>query len=230
MTENEIDRMNIYERLAQIRDDFAKEGIEKRGLNTKLTSKYFTLDDIILKSRAHFHEYRILPLDTFTKDEAKLTLVDMDAPSNKLEFTIPMREYLGNAAVTPVQAMGATVTYYRRYLYSLALDLAETDELEEGFREEQAPRQNPHATPQQRQSIKQNLTNMEDNATELQIEGLRSILKKLKKADPSKEDMIKQIAVETKGFTRVSKTKCEEIIKLAMAMYEDTTTRGGTHD
>lgn len=212
---------NIYERLMTVRDEFAKIGIEKNGKNMQLTSKFFTLDDIVNKSRNLFHENRILPIDGFTKDEATLTLVDVDNSDVCITFTIPMREYMGNAAVTPVQAMGATVTYYRRYLYSLALDLAEKDELEEGF-DHAAPdseRKAP-ATPQQRQEVKEELTAPADNATTLQIKGLKSVLKKLKDADPTKEEMIAQIAVQTKGFTKISKSDCEALITKITAMLE----------
>lgn len=212
---------NIYERLMTVRDEFAKIGIEKNGKNMQLTSKFFTLDDIVNKSRNLFHENRILPLDGFTKETATLTLQDVDNPDERIIFEIPMREYMGNAAVTPVQAMGATVTYYRRYLYSLALDLAEKDELEEGF-DHAAPvsERKVSATPQQRQEVKEGLTAPADNATALQIKGLKSVLKKLKDADSTKEEIVAQIAVQTKGFTEISKSDCEALITRITAMLE----------
>ena len=212
---------NIYERLMTVRDEFAKVGIEKNGKNMQLTSKYFTLDDIVNKSRGLFHDNRILPIDCFTKEEATLTLVDVDTPEVSIAFSIPMRDYMGNAAVTPVQAMGATVTYYRRYLYSLALDLAEKDELEEGFDHTATPAtKTPPATPEQRAEVKQELTAPDDNATALQIKGLKAVLKKFKDADPTKEEMIAQIAVQTKGFTEISKSDCETLITRITAMLE----------
>lgn len=210
---------NIYERLMVVRDEFAKIGIEKNGKNMQLTSKFFTLDDIVNKSRNLFHENRILPLDGFTKEEAMLILLDVDNPDVSIKFSIPMREYMGNAAVTPVQAMGATVTYYRRYLYSLALDLAEKDELEEGFNQVTSASKAP-ATPEQRQEVVQNLTNKDGNATPLQIKGLKAVLKKLKEADPGKEEMIAKIAVQTEGFTVISKSDCETLIQRITAMLE----------
>lgn len=216
-----IKSKNIYERLMTVRDEFAKIGIEKNGKNMQLTSKFFTLDDIVNKSRNLFHENRILPLDGFTKEEATLTLLDIDSPDTTIVFAIPMREYMGNAAVTPVQAMGATVTYYRRYLYSLALDLAEKDELEEGFNNApvSAPKA-PPATPEQRAAVAQDLTNKDGNATPLQIKGLKAVLKKLKEADPSREEMIAKIAVQTEGFTVITKSDCEALIQRITTMLE----------
>lgn len=212
---------NIYERLMIVRDEFAKIGIEKNGKNMQLTSKFFTLDDIVNKSRQLFHDNRLLPFDYFTKEEAILEVIDIDEPTSRITFKIPMREYMGNAAVTPVQAMGATVTYYRRYLYSLALDLSEKDELEEGFNHvAPAPKAAP-ATPEQRQEVKKELTAPADNATQLQIKGLKAVLKKLKDKDPTKEEMIAKIAVETKGFTVISKADCEAMIERITTMLNE---------
>lgn len=56
------------------------------------------------------------------------------------------------------------------------------------------------------------MTDTEGNATPLQIKGLKAVLKKLREADPSKEDMIANIAVQTEGFTVISKSDCEELI------------------
>ena len=212
---------NIYERLMIVRDEFAKVGIEKNGKNMQLTSRFFTLDDIVNNSRDLFHKNRILPIDEFTKEEASLILIDLDNLEERITFTIPMREYMGNAAVTPVQAMGATVTYYRRYLYSLALDLAEKDELEEGFDHASfnTSKKTP-ATSEQREKVKKELTAPEDEATSLQIEGLKNVLKKLRKADPTKENIIEQIALQTKGFTEISKSDCEFLITKITTMLE----------
>ncbi len=48
--------------------------------------------------------------------------------------------------------------------------------------------------------MKENLTAPADNASALQIKGLKAVLKKLKDADPSKEELIANIAVQTKGI------------------------------
>lgn len=68
--------------------------------------------------------------------------------------------------------------------------------------------------------MKENLTAPADNASALQIKGLKAVLKKLKDADPSKEEMIANIAVQTKGFTEISKSDCETLIQKITAMLE----------
>ena len=42
----------------------------------------------------------------------------------------------------------------------------------------------------------------------------------MKEADPSKEDMIADIAIQTNGFTVISKSDCEALIQRITAMLE----------
>lgn len=216
--------LNIYQRLALVREQFASAGITKSGKNMQLKSKYFELDDIVPIAMPLFHEQNLIPMVNFTKDDATMTILDMTDPQTTIVFTAPMREWLGNAAVTPVQALGATETYMRRYLYQQALDIVEADEMENRPTTPPAPAPKAPPTPEQRQEVKQELTAPADNATALQIKGLKTVLKKLKDADPSKEEMIAQIAVQTNGFTVISRTDCEALIQRITAMLE-----GGTN-
>lgn len=125
-----------------------------------------------------------------------------------------------------MQALGSSITYMRRYLYMLALDICESDSIDANIGKQEAPTAPAEApkapaTPQQRQEVKENLTAPTDNATSLQIKGLKAVLKKLKDADPSKEELIAKIAVETQGFTVISKADCEAMIERITTMLEE---------
>ena len=203
---------SIYKRLALVREKFLEVGIKKSGKNMQLKSMYFTLDDIVPVAMPLFHEQELLPLVNFTKDECTLRIADMNDEAVHIDFTAPMREYMGNAAVTPVQALGATITYMRRYLYQQALDIVEVDEMESGTLPTNA-QPKPPASEVKREEIKHNLTNPDGNATELQISQLKKKLKELRsKCGGSVEEWISQIAVETQAFTQVSRSRCEEIL------------------
>ena len=127
-----------------------------------------------------------------------------------------------------MQALGSSITYMRRYLYLIAMDICVNDEIEPTIDRTtnnqstptSAPAHTPPATPEQRQEVKQELTAPQENATPLQIKGLKAVLKKLKDADPTKEEMIAQIAVQTEGFTSISKSDCETLIQKITAMLE----------
>lgn len=126
-------------------------------------------------------------------------------------------------ATNEMQALGSSITYMRRYLYMIALDICESDSIDADVGKPVAAPQTAHtapATPEQRQEVKQELTSPADNATPLQIKGLKAVLKKLKDADPSTEEMIAQIAVQTEGFTVISKSDCEALITKITAMLE----------
>lgn len=219
---------NIYKRLATVREKFLANGVKKTGKNAQLKSLYFQLDDIVPIATPLFHEQNLIPLVNFTKDECTLTVLDMLDENNKIVFTAPVREWLGNAAVTPVQAMGATITYMRRYLYQIALDIVEVDEMESGATPTHidstkpvAPAAAPVSAParipltaETREAVAKKLSAPEGNASDLQITQLKKGLKNLrtKFTNGSKEEWIAKIAVETKGFKEITKSRCEEIL------------------
>ena len=214
--------LNIYQRLALVREKFASAGITKSGKNMQLKSKYFELDDIVPIAMPLFHEQNLIPMVNFTKDDATMTILDMNDPQTTIVFTAPMREWLGNAAVTPVQALGATETYMRRYLYQQALDIVEADEMENRPTTVPAPAPAPKAqpTPEQREAVKNELTNADGNASDLQIKQLKNALTQLRSKDPSKEEWIAQVAIATQGFTKMTKTECENILTKVSEMLE----------
>lgn len=85
-----------------------------------------------------------------------------------------------------MQALGSSITYMRRYLYMMALDICEADSIDANLgngttatgatpapaaqTEKKAP-----ATPQERQEVKQELTKPSENASALQIKGLKNV-------------------------------------------------------
>lgn len=103
----------------------------------------------------------------------------------------------------------------------IAMDIVESDSIDSELGKDEPVKAKAPATPKQRQEVKEELTATEDNATTLQIRGLKKVLKELKDKDPSKEEMIAKIAVETKGFTEISKSDCEDLIKRITEMLEE---------
>ena len=82
-----------------------------------------------------------------------------------------------------------------------------------------ASKQKP-ATLAKRTEVKENLTAVEDNASDIQIKGLKNVLKKLKEKDPSKEEMISKLAIQTNGFKVISKKDCEVLVEKINGMLE----------
>ena len=214
---------NVYQKLLEARALFLEKGIGKSGKNMSLQFKYFELDDIVPVATAIFQKVGLIALVTFSPDIACLEIVNTEDGNDRISFTAPLVVSEGNKAVTPVQAMGATITYYRRYLYMMALDICEPDAIDPVGGNEPAPAPKPSApaTPQQRQEVTKTLTAPDGNATELQIKGLKIALAKLLEKDPAKEDFVHQIALQTNGLTEISKADCEKLVQAITTMLEE---------
>jgi hypothetical protein len=123
----------------------------------------------------------------------------------------------GKKATNEMQALGSSITYMRRYLYMIALDICEPDEIDSGLKNTPTPTVAPTPVATAPTPINlapatdKPLTNADGNASDIQIKQLKEVLKKLKDADPSKEELIAKIAVETKGFAVISKADCEAL-------------------
>lgn len=219
-------KMNVFQKLLLARAKFLEADVQKTGKNMHLSFKYFELDDIVPPATRIFSEVGLVPIVNFTTDTATMTLYNTDAPEeNPVTFSAPFNQIepiisnTGKQATNSMQALGSSITYMRRYLYMIVLDICESDGIEPTIdnttnKPENAPAPTQHApaTPEQREEVKQTLTNAEGNATELQLKQLKAAMKKLREKDPSKEDVISQIAIETKGFTTITKSDCEKIM------------------
>lgn len=215
--------MNVYQRLLTARAKFLEHGVSKSGKHMELRYKYFELDDIVPIAIGIFTEVGLIPLVSFTDEQAVMTMVNTDNPDETIQFSCPMRYPFENKMVNPVQALGSAQTYLRRYLYMIALDICEPDTIEPTTeKDDNAPAPKaPPATPEQREEVKKGLTAPADNATETQLKGLKRVLKKLKDAQPDKEEMIAKIAVQTESFTKISKSDCETLIERITTMLEE---------
>lgn len=219
---------NVYQKLMVARAKFLESDVQKTGKNMHLSFKYFELEDIVPTAIRIFNEVGLIPIVNFTTDVANMNIVNTDNPEEVIEFVAPFNQIApivsntGKQATNEMQALGSSITYMRRYLYMIALDICESDSIDANIgKGEAAPSTTAPkapATPEQRQEVKENLTGKNGNATQLQIKGLKKVLKQLKEKDPSKEEMIAKIAVETEGFTVISKSDCEAMIERITAM------------
>ena len=219
---------NVYQKLIQARLTFMEDGVEKTGKNMFMSFMYFELEDIVPRATKIFNDIGLLPVVRFEDGQAKMDVINTDNPDEVVTFTAPFDKIdpiisnnKGTKATNSMQALGASITYMRRYLYMIALDICEADEIDGNLGKESAPKtvaakpaqKKIPVTPQQREQVKEHLTAPAEKASALQIKGLKSVLKKLREADPSKEDFILKLGVQTKSFTDISKEDCEAVIK-----------------
>lgn len=223
-TPNDTSSMSIFSKLLAVRKDFNEQGATKSGKNLHAEFCYFELEDIVPKAEGLFVKYNILMMTTFENGNAIARIVNIDKPEETIEFTIPM-QFIAEPAkfrMNEVQGVGAAVTYYRRYLYMIVLDLVEKDELDNDTPDETPtpPKKKP-ATSEDREKIKKSLTNTEAPADMLQINALKAALKKLKEIDSTQEEFIQEIAIKTEGFKNINKSTCEKLILNINEMIEN---------
>ena len=220
---------NVYQKLLDARVLFMEEDVKKSGKNMKMSYKYFELQDIVPVALPIFMSVGLLPVTTFENDLATMTIVNVEHPEEYIVFTSPMREIepiistkTGGEVTNAIQRLGSVETYLRRYLYMVALDIVESDSIEPQTGDNTPPAPKPAApvTPEKRQEVTKNLTDPEGKATELQIKGLKTALAKLMEVDPTKEDFVTQIALQTNGLTEISKVDCEKLVQAITSMLE----------
>ena len=222
--------MNVYQKLNKAREMFLNADVQKTGKNMHLSFKYFELEDIVPTVTRIFNEIGLISIVRFTDAKAEMEIANTDNSSDeRIFFTTPFTPLspvvsnTGKQATNEMQALGSSITYMRRYLYMMAMDIVESDNIDANLGRVEPPKSESKApaTPEKREEIKENLTAPADNATPLQIKGLKAVLKKLKDADPSKEEMIAKIAIETQGFTVISKADCEKLIERVNEMLSE---------
>lgn len=122
--------MNAYQKLQCARVDLQKLNIKKSGENKYSGFKYFELKDFIPPLNEILLNQRLTT--AFSIDEnkmAKLYVIDMENPEDKILFTSPIAE-APLKGCTPIQSIGAIHTYMKRYLYLNALEIVEDDILD----------------------------------------------------------------------------------------------------
>lgn len=212
--------MNLFGKLLAARTAFLESNVKKSGVNRHLEFDYFELADIVPPANAIFKKYGLVPLVSFTKEEATMRIVNVDDPTETEVFTSPMVELEPNKGTNPIQALGSVETYQRRYLYLMALDIVEHDALDNAAGapetvakpQPSAPKTSVPASQAEREATKSELTSGDKPADAVQIESLKNILKQLREVDPSKEKWIAELKEKTNGFTNLTRKVAEDLI------------------
>lgn len=205
---------NIYAKLIEARQRFLQTEIKKTGINRFAGFKYFELADIVPPATAIFKDLGLVFLPTFDETCAIGTLVNTEAPEEKIEFKSPMRALSivsqeGKNKMNELQGLGAEQTYQRRYLYMMALDIVEADAFdatsgsEDGKPIPAAKTSNRPAAPEEREEIKKELVAADKPMDKLQEKSMKEGLKKLKDKDPEALNYINEVVLKMKeGMTK----------------------------
>lgn len=228
----EVSKMNIYQKLSAVRLAILGQGTSKSGVNMHAEFTYFELVDIVPMAEVLFAKFHLFLLTTFTDGYAKAIVTDTDDPDSRLKFKVPLHLIAepGKFRMNEVQGVGAAITYYRRYLYMLVLDLVEADAVDslaprksdEADSPDEAPAPKPSrpTTAAERSEIKEELTSGEEMAAPESVAELKEALKQLLALDPEQENFVQEIALKTDSFQKIKAVACTTLIENVKDMLE----------
>lgn len=209
------EKKTIYRKLMEARQEVLTRGVRKSGINMHAEFKYFELSDIVPLATEVFLKHGLIFIVSFSDDYGTGELVDIDNPEETIFVMSPLTKISepGKFRMNEIQALGANITYMRRYLYFLILDLVEDDQIDAGAPSGgTAKKSKPPATQQERTAIKEELTAPEAKPDKMQLDALKKALKTLQELDPSSEEMIQRLVYETDRFKKLTKAECEALI------------------
>lgn len=219
---------NIYAKLQEARARFLAAGAKKSGINRHAEFTYFELSDIVPIATKIFSDLSLTFLVNYTSETADGILIDIDDPTQQIVISFPMAHIVepSKFRMNEVQSLGAEITYTRRYLYMLLLDIVEADVIDagDGPKETKTPESEPEKpkaepkkkaaapkTKEERKAIKEELTSEETPATDAEREEVRGLMTRVLNAFPDQEEFLMEIMEKTDGLEKLTAIQAAQI-------------------
>ena len=116
----------VHKKLAEARVRLQKSGIKKTGYNGFSKFYYFQLEDFLPKTNEIFNELGLVSQFFINEGVAYLDIYDVDSDDGWVRFTAPTAE-AGIKGASAIQQLGGVITYMRRYLWLMAMEITEYD-------------------------------------------------------------------------------------------------------
>lgn len=119
--------MNVFKKLQEARVKLHGTSLNKSGKNNFAKFNYFELADFIPTVTKIFNDLGLCGIVSFSASDAFLTVYNVDGEKDDfVTFTSPL-VMASMDRVQPIQSLGATHTYMRRYLWLMAMEIVEND-------------------------------------------------------------------------------------------------------
>ena len=109
--------------------DYQAKKLIKTGKNTYSKYEYYELSDFLPSCNSIAAQHKTLFKFAINENTASLTLINLENLEDVIEFSIPTANVSIQGA-TAMQNIGAVTTYARRYLYMIAMEISEDDNLD----------------------------------------------------------------------------------------------------
>ena len=120
--------MSVHKKLMQARVKLQSTEMKKSGLNKFAGYSYFELGDFIPHVQTIFNDLGLCGVVSFNTEYAQLCITDVE-DGTVIVITSPMAEANLKGA-HPIQNLGASLSYQRRYLWMAAMELTEHDPID----------------------------------------------------------------------------------------------------
>jgi hypothetical protein len=117
--------MSVYKKLQEARVMLHHTQLNKSGKNKFANFNYFELGDFIPQVTDIFNKVGLCGVVSFTGDTAYLTVHETEG-DGFITFTSPL-VYASVEKTQPIQNLGSTHTYLRRYLWLMCMEITEND-------------------------------------------------------------------------------------------------------
>ena len=122
--------MNALKKLQKVRFELTQKTLKKSGNNKFAGYSYFELGDFLPHVHQMFNDVGLCAVFNIDAEKAGLSIFDTDGDTS-VEFFTPT-VMASNPKGQAIQNLGSTHTYLRRYLWVMALELVESDEVDAG--------------------------------------------------------------------------------------------------
>ena len=121
-----INKMTLMQKLNKVRLGVLGT-VSKSGKNNFQKYDYFELKDFVPQALKECDKYGVTAIYSVVDDLARLQVVDSETGED-IVFTTPF--VMSTGSNNPIQNLGATHTYTRRYLWMMALEIVEADQVD----------------------------------------------------------------------------------------------------
>jgi hypothetical protein len=133
--------MTVYAKLTKARGILSETKMKKSGKNKFAGYEYFELGDFIPHIHKIFDQVGLCGVFSFDSEKNAILTIYDSAPSkepnqdNFITFASPVVP-VNNPKGQPIQDLGSTHTYMRRYLWLMAMEIVENDSVDADKKEE----------------------------------------------------------------------------------------------
>ena len=133
--------MTVYKKLQEARTEMSRRPLKKSGKNKFAGYENFELQDILPTAHDVFNKVGLCGVFSIFDNVASLQVYETDTGAS-ISFQSPL-VMAENAKGQAIQSMGSTHTYFRRYLWLMALELTEHDAVDSSDPGDKKPEPKP---------------------------------------------------------------------------------------